>query len=34
LNQFLTTICRAMGVTSIEKVGDLGKPGILPNVLG
>jgi hypothetical protein len=32
-NQFLTTICHAMGVTGIEQVGDLGTPGILPNVL-
>jgi hypothetical protein len=32
-NQFLTTICRAMGVNSVDKVGDLGKSGILPGVL-
>ena len=33
-NQFLTTIGRAMGVTTLNKVGDLGKEGILPGVLG
>jgi hypothetical protein len=33
-NQFLTTIGHAMGVTTLNKVGDLGKEGILPNVLG
>jgi hypothetical protein len=32
-NQLLTTMCHAMGVTSVTHVGDLGSPGILPNVL-
>jgi hypothetical protein len=32
-NQFLTTICHAMGATGIDKVGDLGAEGILPGVL-
>jgi hypothetical protein len=32
-NQFLTTIGRAMGVSTLNKVGDLGKEGILPGVL-
>jgi hypothetical protein len=31
-NQMLTTIARAMGVT-VDKVGDLGKPGIIPNLI-
>jgi hypothetical protein len=33
-NQFLTTMCHAMGVTSVNKVGDLGGAGPLPGVLG
>jgi hypothetical protein len=32
-NQFLTTIGRAMGLTTLNKVGDLGMPGILPGIL-
>jgi hypothetical protein len=32
-NQFLTTMVRAMGVTTVNKVGDLGSEGTLPNVL-
>jgi hypothetical protein len=32
-NQFLTTIGRAMGMQALNKVGDLGKEGILPGVL-
>ncbi|HXU80355.1 MAG TPA: DUF1552 domain-containing protein [Polyangia bacterium] len=31
-NQMLTTIARAMGVM-VDKVGDLGTPGIIPNLL-
>jgi hypothetical protein len=31
-NQMLTTIARAMGVT-VDKVGDLGAPGIIPNLI-
>jgi hypothetical protein len=31
-NQMLTTIARAMGVT-VDKVGDLGTPGIIPGLL-
>jgi hypothetical protein len=33
-NQFLTTIGRIMGMPTLNKVGDLGKEGILPGVLG
>ena len=33
-NQFLTTMCHAMGVTSVTKVGDMGGDGPLPGVLG
>jgi hypothetical protein len=33
-NQFLTTMVHAMGVTSVNKVGDLGSAGIIPNILG
>jgi hypothetical protein len=32
-NQFLTTIGRAMGLATLNKVGNLGKEGILPGVL-
>ena len=32
-NQFLTTICHAMGVTKVTKVGDLGMDGTLPGIL-
>ena len=32
-NQFLTTMCHAMGATAVTKVGDLGSAGILPRVL-
>jgi hypothetical protein len=32
-NQFLTTMCHAMGVTSVKKVGDLGAEGTLPGIL-
>jgi Protein of unknown function (DUF1552) len=32
-NQFLTTIGRAMGLATLNKVGDLGKEGVLPGVL-
>jgi hypothetical protein len=32
-NQFLTTMVHAMGVTSVNKVGDMGGDGVLPNVL-
>jgi hypothetical protein len=32
-NQLLTTICHAMGVTTVNKVGDLGTEGILPGIL-
>ncbi len=32
-NQFLTTVGRAMGLATLDKVGDLGKPGIIPGVL-
>jgi len=32
-NQFLTTMCHAMGASDVDKVGDLGKAGILPGVL-
>jgi hypothetical protein len=31
-NQMLTTIARAMGVT-VDKVGDLGSAGIIPNLI-
>jgi hypothetical protein len=31
-NQMLTTVARAMGVT-VDKVGDLGTPGIIPNLI-
>ena len=31
-NQMLTTVARAMGVT-VDKVGDLGSPGIIPNLI-
>jgi hypothetical protein len=33
-NQFLTTIGRIMGMPALNKVGDLGKEGILPGVMG
>jgi hypothetical protein len=33
-NQFLTTIGRIMGMPTLNKVGDLGKEGILPGVMG
>ncbi len=32
-NQFLTTMCHAMGATAVTKVGDLGGSGVLPGVL-
>jgi hypothetical protein len=32
-NQLLTTICHAMGVTTVNKVGDLGSEGVLPGIL-
>jgi hypothetical protein len=32
-NQMLCTIAHAMGATSINQVGDMGKGGILPNIL-
>jgi hypothetical protein len=32
-NQFLTTVCHAMGVTSVKKVGDLGMEGTMPGIL-
>jgi hypothetical protein len=32
-NQFLTTMCHAMGATAVTKVGDLGSAGTLPNIL-
>jgi hypothetical protein len=32
--QFLVTICHAFGLTDVNKVGDLGKAGALPGVLG
>ena len=32
-NQMLQTMCHAMGVTSVNKVGDFGKPGIIPALL-
>jgi hypothetical protein len=32
-NQFLVTVCHAMGVTSVNHVGDLGMDGKLPGVL-
>ena len=31
--QFLVTICHAFGLTDVNKVGDLGKGGKLPNIL-
>jgi hypothetical protein len=33
-NQFLVTMCHAMGVSNVTKVGDLGGSGPLPGVLG
>ena len=33
-NQFLVTICQAMGLTTTTKVGDLGSQGPLPDLLG
>ena len=33
-NQFLVTMCHAMGVTSVNKVGDMGGEGPLPGVMG
>jgi hypothetical protein len=32
-NQFLTTMCHAMGATGVTTVGDLGGNGVLPKVL-
>jgi hypothetical protein len=32
-NQFLTTMCHAMGATAVTKVGDLGTAGTLPGIL-
>jgi hypothetical protein len=32
-NQFLTTVCQAMGATDVNHVGDLGMDGILPGIL-
>jgi hypothetical protein len=32
-NQMLCTIAHAMGVRSVNQVGDMGKGGILPNIL-
>jgi hypothetical protein len=32
-NQFLTTVCHAMGVTTVNHVGDLGMDGKLPGIL-
>jgi hypothetical protein len=31
--QMLTTVCHAMGVTSVNQVGNLGKAGIVPGIL-
>jgi hypothetical protein len=33
-NQFLVSICQAMGLSTTSKVGDLGGQGPLPNLLG
>jgi hypothetical protein len=33
-NQFLVTMCHAMGATTVNKVGDMGGEGPLPGVLG
>jgi hypothetical protein len=32
-NQFLTTVCHAMGLTTVNHVGDLGMDGIMPGIL-
>jgi hypothetical protein len=32
-NQYLVTICHAMGATTVNKVGDLGGEGRLPGIL-
>ena len=32
-NQFLTTMCHAMGATAVTTVGDMGGNGVLPKIL-